>query len=125
MPSRLFVGGNIACAQAKKSVPDIITVITKTELSRNSATFRDGEELLSDIAASAVKAVTEPGALRYLSLPATMEKSYKRMEDAEKYYCRLCSCGIECDYLSDPILGKDAHTVVSRINSVEEMIKTI
>ena len=34
-PSVFFAGGNIACAQAKRAVPSIVTVTTKHEISRN------------------------------------------------------------------------------------------
>ena len=57
-----------------------------------------------------------------LSFPASFEKSFKRVEDAAKYLARLQKRGIASDYLADDILGKDAHTVVTTVNSIEEFI---
>ena len=49
MPARFFAGGDLSCKQAKRAVSEIVTVTTKTELSRNEAVFRDNDELLADI----------------------------------------------------------------------------
>ena len=57
IPSCFFAGGNIACAQAEKAVDGIVTVVTKTELFRNKADFRDNEELLAEIRCKIVEAV--------------------------------------------------------------------
>ena len=54
-----------------------------------------------------------------------MEKSYKRVEDAAKYLAKLLAAGIEADYLSDEILGKDAHTVQSTVYGIEDFIRCI
>lgn len=125
MPSRFFAGGDIASAQARMAVSDIVTVITKRELGRNMADFRDNGELFRDIKKSIVEATSKEGEAQCLSYPATMEKSFKRVEDAEKYLGRLISLGIDAKYPSDEILGFDAHTVVSTVNNIDEFIKTI
>ena len=125
MPSVFFAGGNIACAQAKRSVPSIVTVVTKEELSRNKANFRDNEELFADIRASIVKAVSTDAPCKTLDFPAVFEKSYKRVEDAEKYLNRLRASGIDANHPDDDILGKDAHTVVSTVHDIGEFIKCI
>ena len=119
-----FVGGDIACRQAARAVPGIVTVATKHELSRNEAEFRDNAELLADIKKSIVEAVNSPAPITELTFPATMEKSFKRMEDAAAYLKRMKSIGLEADHPDDDILGKDAHTVVSTVNSIEEFIRT-
>ena len=125
MPSRFFAGGDIASAQARMAVSDIVTVVTKRELGRNMADFRDNGELFRDIKKSIVEATSKEGEARCLSYPATMEKSFKRVEDAEKYLGRLISLGIDAKYPSDEILGFDAHTVVSAVNNIDEFIKAI
>ena len=125
IPSRFFAGGNIACEQAKRAVSDILTVTTKTELSRNAAIFRDNDELFADIRETIVRAIMTEGEARPLSYPATLEKSFKRVEDAEKYLVRLRDGGITADHPSDEILGKDAHTVVSKINDIGDFIKCL
>ncbi len=125
VPSRLFVGGNIACAQAAKSVGNIVTVITKQELGRNRAAFRDNEELLLEIKVKIVEAVMTEVTPRKLQFPAKMEKSFKRIEDAEKHLEHLKKCGIDAEFLRDDILGWDAHAVVSNVNDIVEFITCI
>jgi len=125
MPALFFAGGDIACSQAERAVPGIVTVVTKKEISRNEAVFRDNGELLADIKRNIVEAVKSDGCCRELTFPATMEKSHKRIEDTAKYFTKLQSFGIACDYLDDEILGKDAHTVVSTVYNMEEFIRSI
>ena len=125
VPSRFFAGGNIACAQATRAVSDIVTVVTKEELARNKAIFRDNEALFADIKERIVEAVRTEGTINTLKFPAVMEKSYKRMEDAAEYILSMQSQGICAEYLDDPILGKDAHTVVVTVNTMDEFIKSI
>ena len=125
LPSCFFCGGDIACRQAQTAVPGIVTVVTKNEISRNSAVFRDNEDLLSDIKAGVVKAIGSDIKPSPLELPARMEKSFKRVEDAEIYLRRVSASGVRADYLDDEILGKDAHTVITEIFSVSDFVKSI
>ena len=125
IPARFFAGGDISCKQAKRAVNEIVTVITKTELSRNEAIFRDNDELLADIKKNIVQAVKTEEKTHPLSFPATLEKSFKRVEDAAKYLKRLRTSGLHAEYLTDDILGKDAHTVVSIIYEIGDLIKGI
>ena len=125
MPSCLFVGGNIACAQAARAIPGIVTVVTKEELSRNEAIFRENDELFAEIAKAVVEAVENPPAITPLTFPAVMEKSHKRVEDAAKYLVKVQGKGIDADHLADEILGKDAHTVCSKLESMDDFISTI
>ena len=125
IPSIFFAGGNIACSQAKKSIPQIVTVETKTELERNKAIFRNNEELFADIKRGIVDAVKKETSASKLTFPSVMEKSFKRTEDAAIYLERLRNSGIDADYLGDEILGKDAHTVVSTVYGIDDFIKSI
>ena len=124
-PSVFFCAGDIACAQAKRAVDCIVTVTTKHEISRNEADFRDNAELFAEIGVKIVKAVSAEHGYQTLSFPAVFEKSFKRVEDAEKFLARLKNRGIDADYLSDDILGKDAHTVVSTVRNIREFIAAI
>ena len=123
VPSCLFVGGDITCAQASRAVPGIVTVVTKYEISRNEATFRDNEELFADIKAKVAEAIQANIPTYPLTYPAVMEKSFKRVEDAAKYLEKILALGIEADYLDDEILGKDAHTVQSTVYRIEDFIR--
>lgn len=125
VPSCLFVGGDIACAQASRAIPGIVTVITKRELSRNEAVFRNNEELFADIKLRVSDAIQKDIPTYPLTYPAVMEKSFKRVEDAAKYLSKLLEDGIEADYLSDEILGKDAHTVRSTVYEIGDFIRCI
>lgn len=124
-PSVFFAGGDIACSQAKRAVESIITVTTKHEISRNEAEFRDNDELFAEIGEKIVKAVLSEHGYKTLAFPARFEKSFKRVEDAAKYLDRLQKKSIKADYLSDEVLGKDAHTVVSTVRDIFEFIKCI
>ena len=123
--SIFFAGGDIACAQAKRILPDILTVVTKREISRNEAEFRDNDELFADIKETIVKAVNLPIEPKKFVFPATFEKSYKRVEDAAKYLDRLTHLGISAEHPTDEILGRDAHTVVSTVHNISEFISCI
>ena len=125
IPSCFFAGGDIACTQARRALPDIVTVVTKREISRNEAEFRDNGELLEDIRNGVVEAVQKQIAPKVLEFPARFEKSYKRIEDTAIYLRRLSERGISAEYLKDDILGRDAHTVVSVIHDITEFAACI
>ncbi len=125
MPARFFAGGDIACGQAKRAVGEIVSVVTKKELSRNEAVFRDNGELLAEIRSAIVRAVQTEAKPHPLHFPATWEKSFKRVEDAEKYLNRLRESGMSADYPDDEVLGKDAHTVATILYGIEDLIKAI
>ena len=125
IPSCFFAGGDIACSQAQRAVEGIVTVVTKTELSRNQAVFRDNEELFADIRKKIVEAVQTEIPMRCLQFPCVMEKSFKRVEDAAAYLARLRSFGMEADHPDDDLLGKDAHTVTAVARDMDAFIKCI
>ena len=125
IPSCFFAGGNIACAQAERAVEGIVTVVTKTELSRNKAVFRDNGELFADIREKIVEAVRTPAALHGVNFPCVMEKSFKRVEDAALYLARLQALGIKAEHPADDLLGRDAHTVTAAVPDMDTFIKCI
>jgi D-amino peptidase len=125
LPACFYAGGDLSCKQAARAIPGIVTVVTKTELSRNKAIFRDNEELFADIKEKIVAAMHIDQKPYKLTYPLTMEKSFKRVEDAAIFLEGLQAAGVSCDYLDDEILGKDAHTVVSQANNIETFIKCI
>ena len=125
LPTCFYAGGDIACKQAARAIPGIVTVITKTELSRNNAIFRNNEELFAEIKEKIVAAMHIDQRPYKLTYPITMEKSFKRTEDAAVYLQSLQGAGVFCDYLDDEILGKDAHTVVSQVNNIQDFVKSI
>lgn len=124
-PSVFYCAGDIACAQAKRAVSGITIVVTKHEISRNEADFRDNSELFYEIREKIVSAVKSSHEYKTLSFPALFEKSFKRVEDAGKYLTRLKNRGIDADYLSDEVMGKYAHTVQSTVHNISEFISCI
>lgn len=125
IPSVFFAGGNIACAQAKRAVPHMVTVTTKRELARNEAEFRNNDELLADIRTQIVAAVSSDAEPIKLAFPAVFAKSFKRMEDAAEQLARLQKRGISAEHPADDILGRDAHTVTATVENMAEFIACI
>ena len=125
MPSVFFAGGDIACRQAQRAVPSIVTVQAKREIARNQAEFRDNEALFAEIGSKIVEAVRGDAAPCALSYPAVVEKSFKRVEDAARCLLKLRGFGISADHPNDEILGKDGHTVTVTVYDVDQFIKCI
>ena len=125
IPCVFFAGGDIACSQAQRAVEGITAVVTKTELSRNRAVFRDNEELFREIREKIVEAVRTDLVPKPLGFPCVMEKSFKRVEDAAVYLERLRSHGIEAEHPEDGILGRDAHTVRAAVPDTATFITCI
>ena len=125
MPSVFFAGGDLTCKQAKNTVPEIVTVITKKELGRNKAVFRDNEELFADIKKSIKLAVQKDAKVNRITFPFVFHKSFKRTEDAEWHFNQYKPKNLDVDYLDDDIMGKDAHTLVIKVNNLDEFLKVI
>lgn len=125
MPSVFFVGGDLSCKQASASVPDIITVSTKEEISRNKANFRNNDELLDEIREKICIAVKTKLTPKKFSFPLVFEKSFKRVETAAEFMEQCLSSEIEADYLNDEVMGKDGHTVVMNLKNTDEFLKVI
>lgn len=125
MPSVFFVGGDLTCKQAKATVPEIVTVITKKEISRNKAVFRDNDELFVEIKEKIKLAVQSDATYKRLSFPFVFEKSFKRVEDADWHFERYKDEKLDVNYLDDEIMGKDAHTLVINVNKLDEFLKVI
>ncbi|MBQ9797160.1 MAG: M55 family metallopeptidase [Clostridia bacterium] len=125
VPSVFFAAGNIACAQALRAVPEMVTVHTKYELERNKAEFRNNDDLFADIRKCIVAAVNREVPLNQLTYPAIFEKSFKRMEDAAHELKKRKQAGITAEHPLDDLLGRDAHTVVSTVHNISEFIASI
>ena len=121
--SRFFAAGDLACKQAQKAIAGIVPVVTKKEISRNKAVFRDNSELLAEIKEKVVQAVQTEVAPVELPMPAVIEKSFKRTEDAAELYQMLLADGMEVAYPEDEFMGKDAHTLVGTLRKIEDIAK--
>ena len=125
VPALFFCGGDLTCRQVERTAPGIVTVVTKKEISRNEAEFRDNDELLAEIKAKAVEALDATPVLPVLTYPSLMEKSFKRVEDAAYYLKRKLALGMESEYLADDVLGRDAHTVVTKLYNLEDFLNAL
>lgn len=125
MPSVFFVGGDLSCKQASASVPGIVTVPTKEEISRNKANFRNNDELLAEIKQKVCLAVKTKLTPKKLGFPLVFEKSFKRVETAAEFMEQCVVLGLDADYLSDDVIGKDGHTVVINIKNIDEFLMVI
>ena len=115
----------IAKALVYATAADALVPYTLRNRPDRKAEFRDNKELFSDIKEQIVGAVSSDTPVSALVYPATFEKSFKRTEDAAKYLNKVRGYGIKADYLDDDIMGKDAHTVVSTVNCIDDFIKCI
>ena len=122
MASVFFAAGDITCRQALHSLPHLTAVVTKREISRNEAEYKENNLLFEEIEEKITEAIKDEKPIQPCSFPAIFEKSFKRTEDAAKYLVRLRKNNIEADYPSDSILGKDAHTVISTVRNISEFI---
>lgn len=122
MASVFFAGGDITCKQARHSIPHLTTVVTKKEISRNKAEYTDNKFLFEQIRKQITEAIKTEKPILPCPFPATFEKSFKRTEDAANYLLHLRENNIDAEYLNDIILGKDAHTIVSKIHNISEFI---
>ena len=125
MPAVFFAGGNIACQQAKRAVDTFITVETKQELERNQAIFRNNEELFAEIKTKIVESVSREVNFHELHFPATVEKSFKRTEDAAKCLLKLEQLGISATHPEEAVLGRDGHTVKATVYNIDQFIMCI
>ena len=125
MPSVFFAGGDLTCKQAKNTVPEIVTVITKKELGRNKADFRDNDELFADIKENIKLAIQKDAKVNRINFPFVFEKSFKRTEDAVWHFNRYKELNLNVDYLDDDVMGKDAHTLVINTNNLDEFLKVL
>ena len=124
MPCRFFAGGDVACAQVLRTVPDMVCVHTKTELGMNEAVFR-GEDLYAEIGQRIVEAVRVEGTCSPLRFPAVLEVSLKRVEDAAKYLKGRLKRGYAAEHPADELLGRDAHTVAVTVRNIDDFIACI
>ena len=109
-----FSGDDKACREARETVTGIITVETKKGISRNKATFKDDEKLLSELYEKAKLAANVKLEPQKLEFPLNFEIRYTRMEDAEKGLLAAISEGISCRY------EKDAHTVRYTVKNINQ-----
>ena len=104
IPTLFFASDEQGILQARAIGGETETVITKYGTSRNTAVFRDADEVLGDIYNGVKRAVTLSGVSPVFPAPAKAELRYTRMEAAAEVYARIKAEGeIPVEY------GDDAH----------------
>jgi D-amino peptidase len=112
----LFVASDDVCLnQIKQTSPDTVTVLTKTAHSRNSALFRDRNEVLGEIYDGVRQALTKEIQPVKFTYPLDFEIRYTRMEHASE---RLASLK---DVLPTLCYGEDTHVLKATIYNVDEL----
>ncbi len=116
----LVVSDDKGCDEARRFIPDVVTVETKTGLSRNSAGFCDDTELMGELVAKSMMQAERDFTLLRLHFPNIFEIRYTRTERAaealrnasEKY--SLCAA-----------YNGDAHTVAFFATGIDDIKKAL
>ncbi len=101
--------------QALSIEPKMQTVITKYGTGRNTAIFRDKDEVLEEMYEKALACTKLSISPRKLTFPAKFEIRYTRAEDAEKKLKQVLSYGQEMRF------GEDSHTLVGSLRSFADL----
>lgn len=116
IPALLVVSDDVCVAQAREMSADIYTVITKYGKGRNEAEFIPEEVVLESIYKEVCACVCSNIKPICLSFPCVEEVRYTRAEDAEKILKKIRNYGQCIEY------GEDCHTLVSMLQSIDELI---
>ncbi len=112
----LFCSSDDVCVgQALAVEPRMNTVITKIGKGRNSAVFRDENEVLAEMREKAEDCVRLKIAPEKLAFPSELEVRFTRSEDALKRLDKVRRYGISADF------GEDAHTVVAALKKFADL----
>lgn len=106
---------DICVGQALEIEPKMHTVITKYGKGRNSAVFRDKNEVLTEIYKQARACVSASITPKKLIYPARLELRYTRSEDALKYMEKARSYGQEISF------GEDSHVLTTTLRSFADL----
>lgn len=114
-PTILVASDDACCAQAKETLTEVETVVTKYGKGRNKAEFIDEKAVLDELYRKTLVAVERRIAPLTLSFPCDFEIRFTRMERAEANLACYLERGICAAY------GRDAHTIRLTFRDVEEM----
>lgn len=115
IPSLFSACDNVCCEQIKEFDDKITTVVTKIGQGRNSAIFKDENELLQEIYVSVKKALKNGVVAKKLHFPVTFKVRFTRMEFAKEMYERMIKDVPQLKW------GEDSHTIKAEINNIQEL----
>ena len=106
---------NVCAEQVKAFNEKTITVITKIGTGRNSAIFRDEDELLKEIYSGVLDAFKTEVKVKKLEFPCEFEVRFTRTEFAKEMIERMVKDVPQITY------GEDAHILKAEINNIKEL----
>lgn len=115
IPSVFAACDNVCAEQVKQFNKDAVTVITKVGTGRNSAEFRDEEQILKEIYDGVLKALNTKNKVYKIAFPCTFEVRFTRTEFAKEMLDRMIKDVPQITY------GEDAHTLIAKINNIREL----
>lgn len=115
IPSVFAACDNVCAEQVKQFNNSITTVITKIGTGRNSAIFRDENELLTEIYDGVLRSIKTDVSVNKLTFPCTFEVRYTRTEFAKEMFERIVKDVPQVAY------GEDAHTLIAQIKNIKEL----
>ena len=89
VPSLFAASDDVCLSQITQSSPDTVTVLTKTALSRNSAIYRDEDEVLKEIYDGVKNSLNKQIAPVKFTYPLDFEIRFTRMELASEKFAKL------------------------------------
>ena len=115
VPALFACADDVALSQIQAFAPEIVTVITKYAKGRNSAIFREREDVLKDIYEGVQKAMHLQGIPRTFNYPCDFEIRYTRMEYAAS---QLQSIAPKLPCVK---YGEDLHVLKATLRDVNDL----
>ena len=106
---------DVGVKQALSINENMQTVITKYGTGRNSATFRNEKEVLSEMYEKAFNCVNSIAVSKKMQFPAELELRYTRSEDALKNMEKALAYGQNVTY------GEDSHIIKTTLRSFADI----
>lgn len=114
--SPLFCSSDDICiSQAKKIEPNIKTVITKYGTGRNSARFRNEDDILGEMYEKALACIDLNIPPKKLTFPTQLEVRYTKHEDALKKFTKVMKYG------QDVKFGEDSHVLITTLYAFSDL----
>ena len=115
IPSVFVASDNVCLEQVKEFNDKITTVVTKIGTGRNSAIFRDEDELLKEIYDGVLQALNTQVGIKKLDFPCDFEVRFTRTEFAKEM--------IEDKIKNVPQVayGEDGHVLKARIANIKQL----
>ncbi|MBR0188888.1 MAG: M55 family metallopeptidase [Clostridia bacterium] len=114
--SPLFCSSDDICiSQAKAIEPKMKTVITKYGTGRNSARFRNEDDIIREMYENALACVDLKISPKKLTFPAQLEVRYTKSENALKKFEKVIEYGQNVKF------GEDLHILISTLYSFSDL----